>query len=106
MHTVLIDECIGCGLCVDPCPVDCIEMTALEPLLPAGKLLDKAARAVKAKQRHRARQGRLQEEAQRVLPVYASAEERSAIIKQEIIDSIQRVQTRKNKQDNEPSTDN
>jgi len=26
MHTVLIDECTGCDLCVEPCPVDCIDM--------------------------------------------------------------------------------
>ena len=29
MHTVIIDECTGCDLCVDPCPVDCIDMLAL-----------------------------------------------------------------------------
>lgn len=26
MHTVLDQECIGCKLCVSPCPMDCIEM--------------------------------------------------------------------------------
>lgn len=26
MHTVIEHECTGCGLCVEPCPVDCIEM--------------------------------------------------------------------------------
>ncbi len=26
IHTVLSDDCTGCGLCVDPCPVDCIRM--------------------------------------------------------------------------------
>lgn len=26
MHTVLIDSCTGCELCVEPCPVDCIIM--------------------------------------------------------------------------------
>jgi electron transport complex protein RnfB len=29
MHTVIIDECTGCDLCVAPCPVDCIEMHPL-----------------------------------------------------------------------------
>jgi electron transport complex protein RnfB len=28
MHTVLADHCTGCGLCLPPCPVDCIVMTA------------------------------------------------------------------------------
>ena len=30
MHTVIIDECTGCDLCVEPCPVNCIEMVPLE----------------------------------------------------------------------------
>ena len=29
MHTVLADECTGCDLCVAPCPVDCIDMVTL-----------------------------------------------------------------------------
>jgi electron transport complex protein RnfB len=28
MHTVLADHCTGCGLCLPPCPVDCIVMTS------------------------------------------------------------------------------
>lgn len=26
MHTVIADECTGCELCLPPCPVDCIEL--------------------------------------------------------------------------------
>jgi electron transport complex protein RnfB len=26
MHTVVASECTGCDLCVEPCPVDCIEL--------------------------------------------------------------------------------
>lgn len=29
MHSVLQHECTGCGLCVEPCPVDCIDMVTL-----------------------------------------------------------------------------
>ncbi len=31
MHSVLVEECTGCGLCVSLCPVDCIEMVDLVP---------------------------------------------------------------------------
>ena len=30
MHQIIADECTGCGLCIDPCPVDCIELLPLE----------------------------------------------------------------------------
>jgi len=29
LHTVIAQECTGCGLCIAPCPVDCIEMTPI-----------------------------------------------------------------------------
>jgi electron transport complex protein RnfB len=29
MHTVIAAECTGCGLCLPPCPVDCIELRDL-----------------------------------------------------------------------------
>lgn len=36
MHTVLATECTGCELCVEPCPVDCIDMIdSFSPLMPA-----------------------------------------------------------------------
>jgi electron transport complex protein RnfB len=28
MHTVLVERCTGCELCLPPCPVDCIELKA------------------------------------------------------------------------------
>ncbi|MBK8283881.1 MAG: RnfABCDGE type electron transport complex subunit B [Ahniella sp.] len=31
-HTVLLDDCTGCDLCIPPCPVDCIDMVPLTEL--------------------------------------------------------------------------
>ncbi len=36
MHTVLTAYCTGCELCVSPCPVDCIEMVELGELAARG----------------------------------------------------------------------
>jgi electron transport complex protein RnfB len=31
MHTVIASQCTGCDLCVAPCPMDCIAMVEVEP---------------------------------------------------------------------------
>ncbi len=33
MHTVIAEECTGCDLCVEPCPVDCIDMVPVPQTL-------------------------------------------------------------------------
>ena len=35
MHTVLEDQCTGCELCLPTCPVDCIELVAMPPAADA-----------------------------------------------------------------------
>ena len=37
MHTVILEECTGCELCVPPCPVDCITMIPLEQNISSWK---------------------------------------------------------------------
>jgi electron transport complex protein RnfB len=37
MHTVIESECTGCDLCVEPCPVDCIDMLPVEVTLNSWK---------------------------------------------------------------------
>jgi Na+-translocating ferredoxin:NAD+ oxidoreductase subunit B len=96
LHTVLLNECIGCKLCIDLCPVDCIDMVPLASLLPIGTVIDKQARGLQAKQRYKSRQVRLQQEAQRTLPVYASDAERRSKIRAEIQESLARVQAKRN----------
>ena len=32
LHTVIAEDCTGCGLCVDPCPVDCIDMLPIDTI--------------------------------------------------------------------------
>jgi len=34
MHTVLESVCTGCGLCLPPCPVDCIELVTIPTAAP------------------------------------------------------------------------
>ena len=48
MHTVVRDECTGCELCVAPCPVDAIHMLELDPATEAPT----PARTDLARQRH------------------------------------------------------
>ncbi len=33
MHTIIEDECTGCELCLPPCPVDCIDMVPVKQTL-------------------------------------------------------------------------
>ena len=37
MHTVITDECTGCELCIKPCPVDCIDMIPIETTMQTWK---------------------------------------------------------------------
>lgn len=48
MHTVVESWCIGCELCLPPCPVDCIDM--VDPRVPWTSALKRAAGA-RGKQR-------------------------------------------------------
>lgn len=95
LHTVLLNECIGCKLCVDPCPVDCIDMVPLASMLPSGVSIDKQSRGVQAKKRYKARQLRLQQEAQRTLPVFWSDADRRNKIRLEIQESLARVRAKR-----------
>lgn len=54
MHTVIESLCIGCDLCVPPCPVDCIEISIAQPERPLARDETLAARA-----RRDAREARL-----------------------------------------------
>lgn len=96
LHTVLLDECIGCGLCVAPCPVDCIDMVPLEQMLAPNQDIQKQERAQRAKLRHKARQIRLNDEAQRQLPIFADKEQRQAHIRNELQKILARAQSKTN----------
>jgi electron transport complex protein RnfB len=85
MHTVIVDECTGCDLCVAPCPVDCIEMRPLPlaTVLPivgglAFSLEEQRARAAKrnhARRRFEQRNARLhREEEQKIAERQARAQ--------------------------------
>lgn len=37
MHTVIVDECTGCELCLPPCPVECIHMHPVKDTLETWK---------------------------------------------------------------------
>ena len=89
LHGIFTDECIGCGLCVAPCPMDCIEMQE-NPIQPGS--LEKKARALHAKERYLARQQRLLQKAQTLLPLPFDPTEKITI-RQEIKAAIKRLET-------------
>lgn len=37
MHTVITEECTGCDLCIEPCPVDCIHIVPVKATLETWK---------------------------------------------------------------------
>ena len=37
MHTVIAKECTGCELCLAPCPVDCIQMVPIAQTISTWK---------------------------------------------------------------------
>ena len=59
MHTVIAGECTGCGLCVPPCPVDCISMPEIVSTPTAD---ERRRRAAGHKLRYAARNLRLERE--------------------------------------------
>jgi len=56
MHTVVENWCIGCALCLPPCPVDCIAMVPARrpwtPALKAAAARRAAARKVRESNRY------------------------------------------------------
>ena len=58
MHAVLESECTGCGLCVEPCPVDCIAMVPARtgPATPEAWLAERASIARRRFERRRTRE--------------------------------------------------
>jgi electron transport complex protein RnfB len=59
MHTVLVDECTGCELCVARCPVDCIVM---EPAPVASIVPERSAHWRRRHDDRKARLARLEAE--------------------------------------------
>ena len=61
MHAVLDSECTGCGLCVEPCPVDCISMAPARagPATAEAWLAQRASLARRRFERRRARESAL-----------------------------------------------
>lgn len=76
MHTVIADECTGCGLCVAPCPVDCIHMQPVaDTVLPRARRFSLSADSRFAAAEHaRARYLKRNERKQR------EADERKAML--------------------------
>jgi len=97
MHTVIIDECTGCDLCVAPCPVDCIEMRApLSVVALVGGLasddkerLEREVKRSRARRRFEQRNARLQREEAHKLAERLARSKRSAPVEVTTIDAAQ-----------------
>jgi electron transport complex protein RnfB len=63
MHTVIESACTGCDLCLQVCPVDCIEMVSVSAE-KTGWSAWSTAQADNARNRYTLRQERLQQEEQ------------------------------------------
>ena len=97
MHSVIADECTGCGLCIDPCPVDCIDMV-LSPEHHYDK--DKARMRYHDRQVRQLRQQQEKQQAyrdKRKLSADACDQKEDAKAKQNfILDALARVKAKKN----------
>jgi Na+-translocating ferredoxin:NAD+ oxidoreductase subunit B len=97
MHTVIAAECTGCGWCLPPCPVDCIALVETgEPLTHD----DRKKRAARYRQRHRARQARLEHERAKQtesVRVENAEQKKRAAIERAMLRARQRLQQRTTK---------
>lgn len=67
MHTVILEECSGCELCLPPCPVDCIELIKAESAPASIQTQWSEQHAKKARQRFQTRQQRLRSKAKKTV---------------------------------------
>ncbi len=88
LHTVLEEECIGCKLCVAPCPMDCIDI--VESQVQANSE-EKRIRANRAKVRYQARTQRLLKQEAPKLQYDPRNPSYKAKIRKEIAEAIERV---------------
>ncbi|MNQ67838.1 ferredoxin [compost metagenome] len=97
MHTVLIDECTGCDLCVAPCPVDCIELQPLPgtvtPIVgglasTSDELRTRASKRDHARRRFEQRNARLHREEQQKQAERAARAQRATVGPAPAVDPI------------------
>jgi electron transport complex protein RnfB len=79
MHTVMADLCTGCELCIPVCPVDCI---GLEPATGdrTGWQAWSAAQALESRRRYAFHRLRLEREAREAQPAASAAPDRLAAV--------------------------